>query len=74
MAMREQNAADSFVTVLVEQHGFTKSEAKEILDEYLRVRVMKLGMSDGQFHVKHGAFMDKDVLQRALVQARGRGR
>lgn len=65
VASRMVNAGNDFVGVLVGM-GYTKDQAEKILAKYIKLKVIKLDAVGGKYSVKHGAFLDKDVLDRAL--------
>lgn len=66
MLTRQQNAMDGFTQYVMER-GFTRDQADHIRRVYLKAKVLKLDVICGQWNVKHGAFLDLDVLQRALA-------
>lgn len=59
------NATQKFIQFVMGK-GFTKEEAEKILSVYKRVHVIKFDKFHPQFEVKHGAFLDADVLRNAL--------
>ena len=65
MAARADNAVKAW-RELCHEFGFTSDEADKILMVYQKERIVKLDWGIGHYNVKHGAFMAKDVLQRAL--------
>jgi len=67
MAVRVANAAQRFVDYATEAYGFTTDEAKRILLVYQAAKVLKLGANDGQFHIKHGVFLDEEPMRNALA-------
>jgi hypothetical protein len=62
--IRQNNAVESFLRFLVDE-GFTTEEALKIKAVYQKERLIKFGANDGQWHIKHGAFLEPDVLRRA---------
>lgn len=62
MAIREHNAGDRFVSYAIATAGLTKAQAEHVLKVYQRAKVIRLDPVTGQFSVKHGAFLDVDVL------------
>ena len=44
----------------------TLADAKHILEVYKREKVIKIDVVNGSWHVTHGAFLDADVLRRAI--------
>lgn len=73
IAHRAAMADEHFVEQVMKQ-GFTRDQAVKIFDEYKRLRVIKRDVVHSRWNVKHGAFLDADVLQRALDTARRRKR
>lgn len=71
MAQRLVNAENSFIECVRRDTGFTQEQAETVMAFYVKHKLMKLDAVDGQFYVKHGAFLDADVLKRALKQAEG---
>lgn len=59
------NATQKFIQFVTEK-GFTKAEAETILAMYKKARVIKFSTYQPTFEVKHGAFLDADVLRNAL--------
>lgn len=66
VAQRMVNAADCFVSMLIEMHGITKIEAYKVLTEYRKAKVVKLDAVGGRYNIKHGVFLDRDVIQNAI--------
>lgn len=66
MAIREKNAIDRFIAICVEQYGFTEKEGEKILNVYLKEKAAKIDYGIGKVIIKHGAFWNKEVLDRAL--------
>lgn len=58
----------AFVDFVVGSSDLTESDAETVLDFYVRQKVATYNVHDG-YNVKHGAFMDADVLERALQAA-----
>ena len=65
MAQRADNAVIAWRDMLA-NHGFTADQADAILRLYLQEKLVRLDWGIGRFSVKHGAFLDADVLHRAL--------
>ncbi|MCA8306713.1 hypothetical protein [Burkholderia seminalis] len=59
------NATQKFIQFVMDK-GFTKAEAEAILAVYKKARVIKFDKFAPVFEVKHGAFLDADVLRNAL--------
>lgn len=66
VAQRMVNAADGFMSMLTELHGITKDEASKVLAEYRKAKVVKLDAVGGRYAVKHGVFLERDVIQNAI--------
>lgn len=64
-ATRLENAKTRFFECCA-ANGFSNQEAEKILSVYKKARVIKLSINDGAFHIKHGAFMEADVMRNAL--------
>ena len=54
----------AFVEHVVGSTDLSESDAERVLEFYLTQRIAKYNAHDG-YTVKHGAFMDYDVLERA---------
>ena len=65
MASRADNAVINWRDMLAEL-GFTQDEADAILALYKRENLVKLDWGIGRYKIKHGAFLEPDVLRRAL--------
>lgn len=65
VAKRIVNAENNFIEGVMER-GFTLEEAAKVLREYRKLKVVKLDAVNGVYKVKHGAYWDKDVLQKAV--------
>lgn len=61
------NASEKFVQFVMEK-GFVREEAEKILEVYKKHRIIKFSKYLPQFEVKHGAFLESDVLRRALSE------
>lgn len=66
MAQRRCNAESSFIECIREISGCSEEQAGGVLGLYLKEKLVKLGYNDGQFHIKHGAFLDEVVINRAV--------
>ena len=60
------NATQKFIQFVMEK-GFTSAEAETILASYKTARVIKFDKFMPRFEVKHGAFLETDVLRNALM-------
>ena len=68
MATRADNAVIAWRDMLAD-HGFTADQADAILRLYQKGNLVKLDWGIGRYSVKHGAFLEADVLNRALEAA-----
>ena len=65
IVLERQDRARSDFIAQVQDHGFSTPEATRIYRAYLHAKVIKF---DGhRYTVKHGAFWNRDVLERALA-------
>ena len=65
MAQRADNAVIQWRDMLADD-GFTADQADAILRLYLQEKLVRLDWGIGRYSVKHGAFLNVDVLNRAL--------
>ena len=66
-ATREHNAVVRFIDSVVEQFGFSVDEAEKILSVFRKLKIVKIDAVVGQYNLKHGAFWDREVMERALM-------
>lgn len=71
MAIRIENAHNAFVASVVEQFGYTKAEAEQILAVYLKHKIIKVNPVGGGYSLTHGAFWEKAPMDNALAIAEG---
>lgn len=67
LATRQVNAIHSFCQYVQEQTGCTEEQATHVYDVFRKERVLKIDPVNGTWNVKHGAFLDLDVLKRAIT-------
>ena len=67
LVTRQDNAYKSLVDTL-EQYG-AGEHAERVAALYLKERIATLDPVIGQFKLKHGAFLDRDVIERAVTAA-----
>lgn len=60
---------DNFLDALHRLGGITREEAAKVCAEYRRLRVLHVDRSTGHYSTKHGAFLDRDVIRRALAES-----
>ena len=68
MAKRADNAVTQWRDMLAD-NGFNADQADAILRLYIDEKLVKLDWGIGRYSVKHGAFLNADVLNRALEAA-----
>ena len=61
------NARQSFIEAIEQISGI--DNASDVLDYYLKERIVRIDKHIGQYQVTHGTFLDKDVLLRASKAA-----
>ena len=62
---RIENAIQGFIDLTIER-GFTVEEAQQILKVYKKAKAVKLNVAMGRYDFMHGAFVDVEVMRRAL--------
>jgi hypothetical protein len=65
VATRINNAQENFISV-IESKGFSRSEAVKAMGTMLKLKVAKLDAVSGVINVKHGAFLEVDVIKNAI--------
>lgn len=65
IAQRIINAYENFIALCTEQ-GFTIEEAAKILEVYKKAKAVKLNSAMGRYDFTHGAFVNTEVMRRAL--------
>lgn len=68
IAQRQVDAIQNFGRVVVERTGCTQEIGERVAGYYLKVKVAKMDSVMGVINVKHGAFLDLDVLQNAIAE------
>lgn len=66
MAKRLDNAEDNFVETLRSLGGITKADAEQVFGYYVKRRLVKRDAVNGTYSVKHGSYLDPDVILRAV--------
>ncbi len=69
MFQRIENAHQAFIEVLQNAGGISRADAVKVKDFYLKHRLAKTDTGIGRISVKHGAYLDADVIRRAVDQA-----
>lgn len=72
LATRADTAYANFIEVLMRQGGISRDAAERVYRVYDKARVLdkKHMHTSGHINVKHGSFLDKDVILRALAGAK----
>jgi cystathionine beta-lyase family protein involved in aluminum resistance len=68
VAQRMVNAENRFLDTVMEIGKITHNEALRVLAAYRKAKVVKMDPVMGDFHIKHGAFMEAGVIQRAAKE------
>lgn len=66
IVQRMVNAERSFINTLIEFGEISREEAARVLSVYIRLKVVKRDLVNSTYIVKHGAFLEKDVIKNAL--------
>lgn len=66
MMARYASGEKRFIDSVIDQFGFTQKEAEIILVVFKKVKAVKISHHIGQFTLTHGAFWDREVMQRAI--------
>ena len=66
MAIRERNAFDRGVDIIMDAGGIDEFTAANVAEYYLSRRLATLDRIGGQFNFKHGELLDHDVIMRAI--------
>lgn len=67
VGQRWANAENNFIELCAEMGGFTKAESLHILAVFIKVKAVKLATGIGRYEFTHGAFVDVEVMRRALA-------
>lgn len=74
IAERIVRAQTSFVEALQRQGEVSREDAEHVFAVYRRYRLVKLDAVQGVYRVKHGGFLDQDVIRRAAAEPLPAGR
>lgn len=66
MATRAANAEADFVAALIEIADITDAEAEKVMALYLKEKIAKIDHNIGRISVKHGVFLEADVIHNAV--------
>lgn len=69
VAKRWVNAENDFIDYAQQEHGLSKPESEKLLDFYKKNKMVKIDPVMGQWNPTHGAYLEKDVVKRALAEA-----
>lgn len=67
IAIRAANAEANFIESLVEIAGITEAEAEKVMALYLKEKIAKIDHNIGRISVKHGVFLEADVIHNAVA-------
>lgn len=70
MGKRAATAHTNFVRSLVENNDLSSDDAEAILALYHREKLVKLDVAIGAYIVKHGRFLDDEIIAALLPAAR----
>lgn len=70
VAQRSLIAEENFVRTLMEMGSITKVQAEIVFNVYRKLKLVKRDVVNAVYTVKHGAYLDRDVIRRALEQGR----
>jgi hypothetical protein len=69
VGQRMAQAEISFVEMVQEMLGCSQEDAYKVFDRYLKERIIKRDLAMGRYNVKHGVFLEPDVMRNAIAQA-----
>lgn len=69
MLQRIENGHQAFVEVLRAAGDISQADALRVKTLYLKHRLAKMDTGIGRISVKHGAYLERDVIQRAVDMA-----
>ena len=67
IAQRQVNAMNDFEEMLAEMFGLTSDEARKVFETFRIVKALNFDAVNGRYTVKNGAFLEPDVIARALA-------
>jgi hypothetical protein len=65
MGKRMADAELNFIETLKELGKITQEQAEKVFDYYLKHKLIKRDVAMGKYNVKNGAYLDKEVIERA---------
>ncbi len=60
------STTDNFLSCIRRIAKCTQGEARKVLERYRQDKILKFDSVNGSWSVVHGAFLDADVIQRAI--------
>jgi hypothetical protein len=69
MLTRIENAHQDFVETIKRCGDISRDDAIKVKAFYLKKRLAKIDTGIGRISVKHGAYLEADVIRRAVVMA-----
>ncbi len=69
VASRMAQAEENFIDNVARIGGISKVAAAKVLAVYHKHKIVKMNAVSGEITVKHGAFLDRAVILRALSEA-----
>ncbi len=66
VAQRIENAYVAMQDSMMNIAGISRSDASKAIETLKQVKAIKVNIRSGKFDVKHGAFMEPDVIRRAV--------
>jgi hypothetical protein len=66
VAQRIINAQEHFVALLAEIASIHHVDARKVFGAYRKAKVIKLDAVGGRYNVKHGAFLECEVIRNTL--------
>ena len=67
VAQRAENADRAFVAVLMTAGDICEADAEKVAAYYRKHRITKRDWGGGVVSVTHGAFLDRDVIRKAVT-------
>ncbi len=65
MAQRSVDAENKFLAYAMEHGRLDRAQAQAAMATFRKARVIRFDAVGGTFHIKHGAFLEPDVIRRA---------
>jgi hypothetical protein len=71
ISQRQESAFKRLVAHMTEALQCSDEDATALAKAYVKNKLVKLDAASGQFEAKHGSFLDKSTMQRALTNLKG---